>query len=58
MLTCPHLDWWSDEDDSAEKQVAALLIHYDETHGEGLPEDARELIRACARLLNPAGVQS
>lgn len=56
MLSCPNLDWTSDSEADITEQVAALLKHYDEKHGEGLPEDARELIRACARALGGSRV--
>jgi len=51
MLPCPEGDWTSDSNEDINKQVAALLHHYDEEHGEPLPQETRELLRACARAL-------
>ncbi|MGH2756222.1 MAG: hypothetical protein ACRDI3_00355 [Actinomycetota bacterium] len=57
MIPCPHLDYSTDDGDPVQKQVAELLTHYDEEHGDGLPEDAREVIRACARALGGTRVK-
>lgn len=51
MLKCPRLDWQSNSEKDVNDQVADLLKHYEETHGDGLPQDARELMKACANAL-------
>jgi len=56
MLTCPQFDWTSDSNAEVNEQVAAFLLHYDEVHGQDLPDDAREVIRACARALGGSRV--
>lgn len=55
-LKCPHLDWQSDPSKPDNEEVAALLTHYADTHGEDLPDTAREVIRACAKALGGARV--
>lgn len=57
MLPCPKLDWSSNENDPVNEQVAELLTHYEATHGEGLPQDVRDLIKACARALGGTRAQ-
>lgn len=57
MLPCPRLDWESNSEDDVNKQVAELLLHYEDTHSEGLPDDTRQLLKACAKALAPARVR-
>lgn len=56
MIPCPKGDHTTDSGAEINKQVAELLTHYDDAHGEELPDDTRELIRACARALGGARV--
>lgn len=58
MIPCPRRDWTSDSGDDVNIQVAKLLRHYEETHGEGdgLPQDLRDLLTACANALEGAHV--
>ena len=56
MLPCPRLDYTSESDDPINEQVADLLRHYEEIHGAELPQDARELLKACAHALDGAKV--
>ncbi len=56
MLPCPQLDWTSDWQDPVNEQVAKLLRHYNLTHGDPLPQDARDLLEACAKALEGAKV--
>lgn len=52
MLKCPRLDWDSNPEDPINEQVADLLRHYENEHGDGLPQDAREVLKSCARALD------
>lgn len=56
MLKCPILDWDSDPQKDINEQVADLLRHFNETHGDRLPEDGRALLEACAHALDGAKV--
>ena len=51
MLKCPNLDWDSNPEDPVNEQVAELLRHYERAHGTGLPQDARDVLKACANAL-------
>ncbi|MGH2747366.1 MAG: hypothetical protein ACRDKB_05525 [Actinomycetota bacterium] len=52
-LDCPLKDWWqpTPPGDLVSGQVAGLLGHIEEAHGEPLPEPIREAIKACKKEL-------
>lgn len=58
MLPCPEEDWTSNSTEPVNEQVAALLIHYENTHCDNVNEDVRELLKACAKVLDPEGSKS
>lgn len=51
MIKCPRLDWTSNSADPVNDQIADLLTHYEQTHGDGLPQEVRDLMKACAQAL-------
>jgi hypothetical protein len=51
-LDCPFGDWPNDPSGlPASEQVAGLLDHIEEVHGEPIPEPVREALKACRKEL-------
>lgn len=50
-LDCPAGDWHNDASKLPTQQVALLLGHLNDEHGQGVPSELREGITACKREL-------
>ena len=50
-LDCPRNDWDNDPTKPVGTQVADLLGHLQEAHGQGMPDTVRDVITACRKDL-------
>lgn len=56
MIKCPHEDWESNGSDLPNKQIADLLTHYEAKHCDDQPQQVRDVLEACAKVLGGVGV--
>lgn len=50
-LDCPVGDWPNDPSKEPNEQIALLLGHLNDVHGQGLPPEIRAGIDACKKAL-------